>query len=983
MFILGININHFNALHKVGKEKLENFITSVHEIIIPGGGETSSEGKGLLVYHFPDNLAKSPNSFLILINEIKKIIEKHQSFLAGYSLMILFRQSWNQETINNQLIDFLYQIPKDCQIWFSQRAFLKVKGYLKVKKTADIFQFVEINNLLEKQNSKLIPFILSIANQEVIQALQEKAAEQPKSLILVNNACENLHNNQIMQEIKKWDKKTIAISIDIYNKEEDSFYPIEKAFKKDFWNKVSLYLNKTQKEIWLRIEPYLYQQIIEENKIIFSDKYYRDLICGFKLFLAAYAKYQSRYNHIPLLIINNLHNLNKEKRENYLKLLSGIISENLFNVVIYTKEDLNKEFEERYDAQKINLNPTQIINNLKKEEIKGLIEADLSENKVENNILEWYHQSILNNNKAITNLSLKKEEKHKDQKTASQILLNYFDPLSWQLLYCIHLLPGFFSRKDIVSFFIDLGNSPFVVKNNLDLFLNLHFIIDKDKLYPALDNIKPLLEELLSKQAKILNKQAADYLFRISGKFHNEKQLLLIRFFWSNLETKKSLIHYINLLSIFLESNNLKCAQHLLYHDDFQPEKLANPEYKGTIRHIKKIFILLYQFYCNQEELDIQIEENISCPDQQIQSEVNAITFIILSTVEYKQHYYDKSLRHAKQALFEFQRTANLKGMSQANLIIGLNFLSRERIKDALHYLEIASDQADESKFAWERIKCHSQLAICYFLYGNCSAAIKQAKTVLDICEKTGAREWQIYALFIIARINMETAYYSESIQIIKKGIKMASFYRLEKAVALFQRWLARNLIYTKEYEKARELLEKQDDCPEKFLFLAELAFCRKDFKQGLDEIKKGFTEIPGEMPYLNRINWKDGFEGMEKRYLGTQKDISLIQYKLKVFESYFKTKLNIEKSFSELEALSNSQLFSRYNPDNKIVYFLLAQLIGSGNGIDRLTALNKANKTLQEYCSHTDDPQSKAHMLKKNYWNSMIIAEAEKQKMI
>ena len=92
------------------------------------------------------------------------------------------------------------------------------------------------------------------------------------------------------------------------------------------------------------------------------------------------------------------------------------------------------------------------------------------------------------------------------------------------------------------------------------------------------------------------------------------------------------------------------------------------------------------------------------------------------------------------------------------------------------------------------------------------------------------------------------------------------------------------------------------------------------------------------------------------------------------------------EAGRQELSRIIREEKICEEDPYNHFYYYLYNQIVpvsGDGESLNQLTLLSRGLKYLQLRGSQIDDTKTKQAYLNKNYWNSLLMEEGRRHKII
>ncbi len=348
---------------------------------------------------------------------------------------------------------------------------------------------------------------------------------------------------------------------------------------------------------------------------------------------------------------------------------------------------------------------------------------------------------------------------------------------------------------------------------------------------------------------------------------------------------------------------------------------------------------------------------------------------------------YQEGLQDAKNALMAFQKHES-EQETEAYLYIGLHMLASSRINEAEAYLQIARESASGISpmlFIVNGIYA----AVTQFMIGNMTralAAIGEARTRADECS---LHRFEPCLLILEVRIKFELGRYSECIELCLTGLTLCQLYGGEPR-GVFDKWLRRAQAFSGFPDEAVVALSKITADPEAVFFLSEayyLADRREKALACIKEVELSEGTRSERFSPAEEIFWDSGFSNMEDRAITGPGDRPVLTMLIRAFRAYLLCGVDAsELGLNDLARITREEKLSNIDPYNGIYLYFYAHAIGTmtnKNELDRLTALSKAFKSVQERASMMDNSTDKQSFLHNNYFNRLILSEAHESNLI
>ncbi len=346
---------------------------------------------------------------------------------------------------------------------------------------------------------------------------------------------------------------------------------------------------------------------------------------------------------------------------------------------------------------------------------------------------------------------------------------------------------------------------------------------------------------------------------------------------------------------------------------------------------------------------------------------------------------FQEGLQSAKDALMIFQQHFPERE-ADACLFVGLHMLAVSKIDEAEAYFNIARESASRMSTALSAVS-GIYAASVQFMRGNLTRALRIASSSLAQCETAGLRRFQLYLQFLVIRIQMELGRYELCVNLCLEGLCLSQLYDAVSR-SVFSRWLRRCQAYAGSLADAEAGLDETSQNPEELYFLAEVLFFGGNYEKSALCLAR--AEMQGEKECFAAaevIRWTTGFAMLEDRAMTGVGGTSVLGMLIRAFRAYVGCYLDRpEHGVNDLARITREDRLSEIDPSNGLYHYQYAHAIGCLSGVgdlDRLTALSKAMKYIQERASVIDDASEKQSYLHKNYWNGRILQEARESKLI
>ena len=360
--------------------------------------------------------------------------------------------------------------------------------------------------------------------------------------------------------------------------------------------------------------------------------------------------------------------------------------------------------------------------------------------------------------------------------------------------------------------------------------------------------------------------------------------------------------------------------------------------------------------------------------------------------LEYARYHYaaeafQEGLQDSKNALIHFQQRDNPEE-NEAYFYIGIHMLAQSKIDEAAAYLQIARESTpreDEALFMLNGVYS----AVTQFMAGNLTKALAALEESKLKSAESALHTYQMYLVFLEVRIQFELGHYEKCIRLCSDGLNLCILYEIEPE-PVFRKWLWRSEAFYGNTAEAVKALEQLPLDMEQQLFLAEALFLSERGEkalQVLQSVSVGGDGNTGHFKPAEQMQWGTGFSQLEDRVLSSSADGGVLSTQVRAFSSFLQSIYQKDESgINELGRITREEKLSNIDPNNGLYYYLYSCAIGRGagqNNLDRLTALSKAFKYIQERAATMGNSSDKQSYLRKNYFNSKILEDAQNSNLM
>ena len=502
---------------------------------------------------------------------------------------------------------------------------------------------------------------------------------------------------------------------------------------------------------------------------------------------------------------------------------------------------------------------------------------------------------------------------------------------------------------------------------------------------PEFPELMHRLETALGSGAAILFRRLADHVVRLlqDGKLDATENVL--RFLKGHEKGAHLPWAYHRLVSSLLDRRRTDDAQRMLYEEvpagAFGAETRASMQDALTSNRLR-----LAAIQGNMENAD-RVWAAAERAGQSDSDFIRADLALQRARIAFQKGPSHETLTHLKRAIMLYQEVGDNAGLARANLDFGLLLLAQENVVGAREYFLLASKAAAMSTNRFVQIRAMLLTLVCTFVHGNLSRVLEQSEELASEAAHAGMREIQLFTDLVNGRVLFELGRYDEAADRFASGRSRAHVYSMRVPGAVFERWVARSLIYDERARRGVEILGEIEPTRESLFFLAEGWLRRADHGRALEALTEALS-LPGDrLAAVESISWKSGFAQLEDRSIGATRGIGVLEHQIMSLRGYILAESGRSaEGVQEMYRLTREQPVSDVDPFNRVYFYLYSLILpesGELNLEDGTTVLGKAVRYIQERTSRMDEYTHKTDFLRRNYWNARLMSHAQNHNLV
>ncbi|MDR1238948.1 MAG: hypothetical protein LBK27_02440 [Treponema sp.] len=317
--------------------------------------------------------------------------------------------------------------------------------------------------------------------------------------------------------------------------------------------------------------------------------------------------------------------------------------------------------------------------------------------------------------------------------------------------------------------------------------------------------------------------------------------------------------------------------------------------------------------------------------------------------------------------------------LAQSYRLFSLVNISKQRIGEAIDYLDFAVDNAEKSGHTHELAVSAYYAAAAQFLFGNISKALRFTRQAEIQAAASGHDEWAGRSLFLRGRLCFETGRYREALEIFEGlGKKSSGPPDRER---LLTAWIYRTKIYSHNPLSAKP----SGGGPEADIFEVEASYLAGDYEKTL-ELSAALTGFHHEdFLFIEQPDWRSGFTPAEFLLFPRS---ALWDRMVSAYHALALSRLSPsgnEEAQHSMQRILRDERLSEIDPGDAFYFFVWYRVLEETGAaqVDMNTAVSMAFKRLQRRASRIDDVEVRRDFLSLPRWNAALSRAAKEYKLI
>jgi tetratricopeptide (TPR) repeat protein len=317
--------------------------------------------------------------------------------------------------------------------------------------------------------------------------------------------------------------------------------------------------------------------------------------------------------------------------------------------------------------------------------------------------------------------------------------------------------------------------------------------------------------------------------------------------------------------------------------------------------------------------------------------------------------------------------------LAQSYRLFALVNLSRQRIREAIDYLDFAVDNAEKSGNKHELAVSSYYAAAAQFLYGNLSKAQRFTRQAGEQAAIAGDDAWADRARFLRGRLCFETGRYRDALELFES---LGNSSGPPEKEGLLAAWIYR----TKSYAKIFPAAKPANGGLDADMFEIEAAYLEGNYEKAA-ELSGALAGFHHEDFFLftEQADWRSGFAQAELLLFPQG---MLWSRMISVYHALSLSRLSPSggaEAQHSMQRVLRDERFTEIDPWDAFYFFAWYQVLENSGAaqVDMNTAMSMAFKRLQRRASRIDDIETRRDFLSLPRWNSALSLAAKEYKLI
>jgi tetratricopeptide (TPR) repeat protein len=992
MYTLCIEIHSLKQLRRLQPDLVEDVRRRlVAAVEMQGGGFALSSGD-LLVFRFERAQPSDHQGVVEALLQSTSILESRSQELSGWLIYLDYLDAPEQE-VAGLIRSVLYSVYEDDRVFIGATSEPLLGPYLELEKTPETPNLFRVLGSDEEHGAdagRIRDLALSGGRTEtVIEELDPN--EIADGVILVHAEDRAARRLSTVEAVRALFGSAKGVDVLECNPDERSpLGPLVNGPSDLDLHETRFWLTSAERHVWDQKLPVL-QRARSGAAGCLPDAEEDDLLSVLELLITAYRRRTIDALVPPILLCHDVHSWTDSSVEALSRIAGRLLSDAGTNeagliVVATSRSAVIPPSLGTLIRRRIRLPRSGV----------ALLRSVLEPTAAEATGVNWDRLIRVTGGRAIPVHHYLTESRHWDSITDGEIAEISDTELAWRVadaqdtdvkeaLLAVHYAHQLLCPERLTDSLVAIGLERVRVPAIIDLLRTLGLIEQNTRIVPIYPDLLPRLETSLGAAATSVYGNLADYLVDLLQERQIDPDENLLQFVTGHESGAHVPWVYHRLVSLLLDCRDLPNAQRLLY------DNVPTGGFAAQTRACMQSVLTADRLRLAAMQGNVQAADRVWSAAERAGNPgcdfVAADLALQRARITFQSGPTADTLAHLKRSIMLYQDLNDNAGLARANLDFGLLLLAQENIVSAREYFLLASKAASQGSDRFEQIRAMLLTMVCTYVDGNLSRALEFSAELGREAGVSGMREVELFTELVNGRVEFELGRYDDAANTFASGRSLSRVYAMQAPGRVFERWIARSLIYDDRSRRGIEILADMRPTRESLYFLAEGWLRRGEHKHALEALGKALTTPVEKHCAVESISWSSGFAGLEDRAVGRVSGPNVLDHQIMALRGYLLAESGrAAEGVQEMYRLTRELRISDVDPYNRLYFYLYSLILpesGELNVEDGTTVLGKAVRYIQERTSRMDEYAHKTDFLKRNYWNARLMSHAQNHNLV
>lgn len=988
MYVLAIETAGYRQLRKLQAGLLDGLERDCRAIVESNGGELLTRSSGVSIYRFRFAGSHDLSRIVSAAWSVERRYHTAERDLFGYTIC-LEQIVANDEVAMVEAIDLLLKrVPQENGLWIGRNAVTTITPFLQMERRLDLWKatapvedaavlpavadYIDGTKALTSVLDELEPLINTEGSSGVVLLY---GAEGSGAGLLARRAAAAITGAQSVPALTPVPGSAEPLSIG------GSLAAHEHCAR------VEEYLSEAERDLWRRVSYALHGAWFGRPGEHQPDHQLEELMPAVQLFMSSYVRRMRDSSNIAVLIIDRIDSLD----DRVARMVVDACSEDIHSGALVLIATSGRPFLPApfrtiaYRKHAVHTMTTESISSLLGDLPPGLHVDGTARVRslTRGRLLHLYHYLWLVERRGDT-VPVSDDEDGVDRLV--KMLVDSMNSVELEALWLASFCAGCFTQQTLTEMLVAAGHPADSASEVWAALKASGFVYEEGPLIPIYESIVPTLSDRLARRAHTLGMIARDGLYRWFRCGELELSPDRYRMLAEHRDTLVALEAFSHFSNSTLLRGDGELLQALL--DGALGANRAADDPPG--RH--EIEVLSYALRLAQASRGGEYDSAASVYSswQNRVSDKTGKESVARLTLERTRYQYTignfaEADQLARHTVLLYQELGSSEGGAEAHIEFGRIKLAEGHAADAREYLALGRAERDSGLPAIHYARSEVLEGVTSYLYGNYSRALELCEQSAAMSREAFARDWELFAGFVVARVAIELGRYEEAEERLFALCTQARRIGHEKAHTVLEAWHGRALSLGGSIRRACELLRKQERRPEAAYFLAEALDQNGDTAGAIEVLER---RQPARNPRLRptlTARWCNGFDGIEAS-VGSEGPESIAERLCAAFHGYLLGKSgHTDEAVDRLRQCSREVGGSGLDPNLSLLLFWYSSVLPeTGDELydDPATELGRSVKLAQERVSRIDSPQDKNDYRFRNSWNRSLFELARRHNL-